>query len=168
MVEEKTFREDLYYRISVIPIEVPPLRQRKEDVPLLANHFLKRFAPAVGREINRIEPQSLARLCEYDWPGNVRQLENAMERAVTLETSSELRVEVPERARAMAASANGSAALTVQVSADGIDFERHIADIEKTLIQNALKQANGVQTKAADLLKVSYRSFRHLLKKYDI
>ena len=168
MVEEKTFREDLYYRISVIPIEVPPLRHRKEDVPLLANHFLKRFAPAVGREINRIEPQSLARLCEYDWPGNVRQLENAMERAVTLETSNELRVEVPERARAMAASANGAGAMTMQVSADGIDFERHIAAIEKTLIQNALKQAGGVQTRAADLLKVSYRSFRHLLKKYDI
>ena len=168
MVEEKTFREDLYYRISVIPIEVAPLRHRKEDIPLLANHFLKRFAPAVGREINRIEPNSLARLCEYDWPGNVRQLENAMERAVTLEAGNELHVEVPERARAMAASANGAGTMTMQISADGIDFERHIADIEKTLIQNALKQAGGVQTKAADLLKVSYRSFRHLLKKYDI
>ena len=93
------------------------------DERKLANHFLKRFAPSVGREINRIEPQSLGRLCDYDWPGNVRPLENAMERAVTLETGSELHVEVPERARAMAASANGAATMTMQVSADGIDFE---------------------------------------------
>ena len=168
MVEEKAFREDLFYRISVIPIEVPPLRQRRDDIPLLANHFLKKFAPIVGREIARIERSSLERMIGYDWPGNVRQLENAMERAVALETTNELHVELPERQKAMAAAATNGAPSTREVPADGVDFEGYIADIEKSLIQSALKQANGVQTRAADLLKVSYRSFRHLVKKYDI
>lgn len=166
MVEEKTFREDLFYRISVIPIEVPPLRDRRDDIPLLANHFLKKFAPIVGRDINRIEKTSLEKMCVYEWPGNVRQLENAMERAVALETTNELHVELPERAKAMAAAANGSA--PIEVTSEGIDFDRYVADIERELISSALKQAGGVQTKAADLLKVSYRSFRHLLKKYDL
>jgi two-component system response regulator PilR (NtrC family) len=168
MVEEKAFREDLFYRISVIPIEVPPLRNRRDDIPLLANHFLKKFAPIVGREIGRIERASLERMIGYDWPGNVRQLENAMERAVALETTNELHVETPERQKAMAAAATNGASSTREVPADGVDFEGYIADIEKSLIQSALKQANGVQTRAADLLKVSYRSFRHLVKKYDI
>jgi len=168
MVEEKAFREDLFYRISVIPIEVPPLRHRRDDIPLLANHFLKKFAPMVAREISRIERASLERMCAYEWPGNVRQLENAMERAVALETSSELHVELPERQKAMAAAATNAATTVREVPSDGVDFEGYIADIEKSLIQSALKQANGVQTRAADLLKVSYRSFRHLVKKYDI
>ena len=168
MVEEKAFREDLFYRISVIPIEVPPLRDRRDDIPLLANHFLKKFAPIVGREITRIERSSLERMIGYDWPGNVRQLENAMERAVALETTNELHVELPERQKAMAAAATNGASSTSEVPADGVDFEGYIADIEKSLIESALKQANGVQTRAADLLKVSYRSFRHLVKKYDI
>lgn len=168
MVEEKSFREDLFYRISVIPIEVPPLRHRRDDIPLLANHFLKKFAPIVGREISRIERSSLERMIGYEWPGNVRQLENSMERAVALETTNELHVELPERQKAMAAAATNGASTVREVPADGVDFEGYIADIEKSLIQSALKQANGVQTRAADLLKVSYRSFRHLVKKYDI
>jgi two-component system, NtrC family, response regulator PilR len=168
MVEEKAFREDLFYRISVIPIEVPPLRHRRDDIPLLANHFLKKFAPIVGREISRIDRGSLERMINYDWPGNVRQLENAMERAVALETTSELHVDLPERQKAMAAAATNGASTVREVPADGVDFEGYIADIERSLIQSALKQANGVQTRAADLLKVSYRSFRHLVKKYDI
>jgi two-component system response regulator PilR (NtrC family) len=168
MVEEKAFREDLFYRISVIPIEVPPLRNRRDDIPMLANHFLKKFAPMVGREIDRIERTSLERMLAYEWPGNVRQLENAMERAVALETSNELHVELPERQKAMAAAATNGASTVREVPADGVDFEGYIADIERSLIESALKQANGVQTRAADLLKVSYRSFRHLVKKYDI
>lgn len=168
MVEEKSFREDLFYRISVIPIEVPPLRHRRDDIPLLANHFLKKFAPIVGREISRIARSSLERMIGYEWPGNVRQLENSMERAVALETTNELHVELPERQKAMAAAATNGASTVREVPADGVDFEGYIADIEKSLIQSALKQANGVQTRAADLLKVSYRSFRHLVKKYDI
>src|SRR5246500_2045074 len=94
-VSDGTFREDLYYRLSVIPIRVPGLRERREDIPLLANHFLKKYAPAAGKSIHDVHAASLEALCGYDWPGNVRQLENTIERAVALETTSELRVELP-------------------------------------------------------------------------
>jgi two-component system response regulator PilR (NtrC family) len=172
MVSEGAFREDLYYRISVIPIEVPPLRDRREDIALLANHFLKKYAPAAGKSILRIAPASLQMLTSYDWPGNVRQLENTIERAVALEAGDELRVELPaERGRARVAAAAGGNHLPHPMStlpADGIDLERYVADIERALIQSALRQSGGVQTRAAEMLKLSYRSFRHLLKKYDI
>lgn len=170
MVSQGTFREDLYYRISVIPIHVPPLRDRSDDIPLLANAFLKRFAPASGKSITRINPASLARLTDYPWPGNVRQLENAIERAVAMESGEELTVELPverQKARAAVAGANGEG-FSASFPSDGMDLETYIAGIEKDLIQSALKQAGGVQTRAADLLKISYRSFRHLLKKYEI
>src|SRR5246127_1574713 len=111
-VAENTFREDLYYRLSVIPVRVPGLRERREDIPLLVNHFLKKYAPAAGKSILRVNPPSLAGLCDYEWPGNVRQLENTVERAVALEMSDQLHVEIPAerpKARAAAASAEGSA-----------------------------------------------------------
>ena len=105
-VAENLFREDLYYRLSVIPIRVPDLRERREDIPLLANHFLKKYAAAAGRSILRINKDSLAALCDYEWPGNVRQLENTIERAVALEMTNELHVELPaERPKARAAAA---------------------------------------------------------------
>jgi two-component system response regulator PilR (NtrC family) len=171
-VAENTFREDLYYRLNVIPVTVPPLRDRREDIPLLANHFLKKYASAAGRKIARVNPGSLDSLCGYDWPGNVRQLENTIERAVALETGEELRVELPvEKSKARAAAAGvgaGSAISSGAVLPDGVDMEKYVADIERTLLQSALTQSNGVQTRAADLLKISYRSFRHLMKKYDL
>jgi two-component system, NtrC family, response regulator PilR len=168
MVAANTFREDLYYRVSVIPIQVPPLRERREDVELLANHFLKKYANAAQKSILRIRPESLEALRKFDWPGNVRQLENTIERAVAMETTGELKVDLAAdqpRARAAAASANGN---YPNVPTDGMDFEKYVADIERSLIESALQQSGGVQTRAAELLKVSYRSFRHLLKKYDI
>jgi two-component system, NtrC family, response regulator PilR len=171
-VAENTFREDLYYRLNVIPIHVPPLRDRKEDVPRLVNHFLKKYAPAAGKSIARVNQQSLAALCGYDWPGNVRQLENTIERAVALETAEELRVELPvERQKARAAAAGigpNGAAISGSVLPEGVDMEAYVADIEKQLLQAALAQSHGVQTKAADVLRISYRSFRHLMKKYDL
>ena len=173
MVQENTFREDLYYRVSVIPIEVPPLRERHDDIPLLANHFLKRFAPAAGKNIIRIDQNCLDDLVGYSWPGNVRQLENTIERSVALELGDVLHVELPaERPRTMAAGAtNGNGTLNgteMQIPPDGLDMERHVADLERQLLLSALKQSNGVQTRAAEVLKLSYRSFRHLMKKYDI
>jgi two-component system, NtrC family, response regulator PilR len=166
MVAENTFREDLYYRISVIPIHVPPLRERREDISLLAAYFLKKYAPAAGKSIVRLSPDSLSALCSYDWPGNVRQLENTIERAVALETTDDLHVQLPaekQKVRAAAAGAGGAS-----LPAEGVDLERYVADIERSLIQSALQRSNGVQTRAAEMLRVSYRSFRHLLKKYDI
>jgi two-component system response regulator PilR (NtrC family) len=169
-VAENVFREDLYYRLNVIPVTVPPLRDRPEDIPLLVNHFLKKYATAAGRKISRVSLTSLESLCGYDWPGNVRQLENTVERAVALETGEELRVELPvekSKARAAAAGVGGSISPGT-VLPDGVDMEKYVADIERNLLQSALSRSNGVQTRAADLLKISYRSFRHLMKKYDL
>ena len=165
MVADKTFREDLYYRVSVIPIQVPPLRDRRDDIELLAVHFLKKYAAAAQKSILRIRPESLAALRSYDWPGNVRELENTIERAVAMEGSQELAVEL-DLARSPVR--NGLPANGVSVTSDGLDFEKYVAGIERSLIESALEQSGGVQTRAAELLKVSYRSFRHLLKKYNI
>jgi two-component system, NtrC family, response regulator PilR len=169
MIANGTFREDLYYRVSVIPIQVPALRERREDVELLANHFLKKYSTAAQKSILRISRESLDALKAFDWPGNVRQLENTIERAVAMETGNELRVDLEAdrpRARAAAASTNGHS--SPDVPSDGIDFEKYVAGVERSLIESALQQSGGVQIRAAELLKVSYRSFRHLLKKYDI
>jgi two-component system response regulator PilR (NtrC family) len=173
LVSENLFREDLYYRLNVIPVQAPPLRERREDVPLLVNHFLKKYAPAAGRNISRVNPASLEALCGYDWPGNVRQLENTVERAVALETGEELHVELPvERAKTRAAAAGAgmheAGSLGSGSLPEDIDMEKYIANIERSLLQSALTQSNGVQTRAADVLKISYRSFRHLMKKYDL
>jgi two-component system response regulator PilR (NtrC family) len=172
-VAENTFREDLYYRLSVIPVTVPPLRDRREDVPLLVNHFLHKYAPAAGKSITRISAGSLASLASYDWPGNVRQLENTIERAVALGAGDELHVDLPaERPRARAAAAgvgvDGVSVVSDGVLPEGMDMEKYVADIERSLLKSALAQSNGVQARAADVLKISYRSFRHLMKKYDL
>jgi len=167
MVADGNFREDLYYRISVIPISVPPLRERREDIPLLANHFLKKFVAASGKSIVRIATHSLEDLQRYEWPGNVRQLENTVERAVALEASDELNVELPaERPKIRVATMSGNG--SIPIPTEGLDMERYVADLERSMLQTALRQSGGVQTRAAELLRLSYRSFRHLAKKYDI
>ena len=172
-VAENLFREDLYYRLSVIPIRVPDLRERREDIPLLANHFLKKYATAANRSILRLHKDALDALCDYEWPGNVRQLENTIERAVALEMTNELHVELPaERPKVRAAAAGASAGTsdigTGAVLPQGVGMEGYVASIERSLLQSALDRSNGVQTKAADLLSISYRSFRHLMKKYEL
>jgi two-component system response regulator PilR (NtrC family) len=168
-VQEGQFREDLYYRLSVIPVEVPPLRDRGDDVILLANHFLKKFAVQMSKNVVRLSPESLTTMKGYDWPGNVRVLENTIERAVAMSTEEELHVELPNAGQsAMPTSTANAGALGVVLPSDGIDLERYIADIEKSLLQSALRRSNGTQTRAAELLKLSYRSFRHMMKKYDI
>ncbi len=179
LVAENAFREDLYYRLSVIPVQAPPLRNRAEDIPLLANHFLKKYAPAAGKSILRFAPQALELLCSYDWPGNVRQLENTIERAVALETTNELHVELPlERPKVRAAAAGAGSgdvfdggavfAGSNAIPSGGLDLEKYVADLERAMLQSALRQSHGVQTRAAELLKLSYRSFRHMMKKYDL
>jgi two-component system response regulator PilR (NtrC family) len=174
-VAENLFREDLYYRLNVIPIRVPPLRERREDIPLLTNHFLKKYASAAGRSILRVHKDSFDSLCDYEWPGNVRQLENTVERAVALEMTDELHVELPAerpKARAAAAAAGTAGAMpeigSAAVLPEGVGMETYVANVERSLLQNALDQSNGVRTRAADLLGISYRSFRHLMKKYEM
>src|SRR6202035_3340133 len=152
-----------YYRLSVIPIRVPDLRERREDIPLLANHFLKKYAAAANRSILRVNKSSLDALCNYEWPRNVRQLENTIERAVALEMNGELHVELPaERPKTRAAAAGvGASGFAAEIAPgavlpQGVGMEVYVADIERTLLQNALDRSNGVQTKAADLLSISY------------
>jgi two-component system, NtrC family, response regulator PilR len=165
MVAENQFREDLYYRISVIPLEIPPLRHRRDDIPLLANHFLSRLNATMKRDIERISEGALKRLETYDWPGNVRELENAMERAFILETSRELTdAFLPDGSSAPA----GSFKVVADLPADGLDLEVYVENIQKGFLEEALRRSNGVQVKAAQLLRMSYRSFRHYLQKYSI
>jgi two-component system response regulator PilR (NtrC family) len=169
-VQDGHFREDLYYRLSVIPVEVPPLRDRGDDIILLANHFLKKFAVHMSKNVVRLSAESLHIMRGYDWPGNVRVLENTIERAVAMSSGDELKVDLPNsRPNAISTTtASTSGAVGIVLPADGIDLERYIADVEKSLLQSALRRSNGVQTRAAEILKLSYRSFRHMMKKYDL
>jgi two-component system, NtrC family, response regulator PilR len=165
------FREDLFYRLSVIPIHVPPLRDRRDDIPLLARHFLERFRKQMEKPIEAISPQAMTRLESYDWPGNVRELENTIERAVALESGPEISVTVlPERIALSKGeeSAASIASSTADFPAEGVDFEAVLAGTEKHYIQAALEKAEGVRTHAAELLKISYRSFRHYAKKHNL
>src|SRR5208283_981859 len=167
------FREDLFYRLSVIPIHVPPLRERRDDIPLLARHFLERFRKQMEKPIESISPQAMIRLESYDWPGNVRELENTIERAVALESGPEISVTVlPERIAVSksesSASAVSSSSNAADFPAEGIDFEAMLAETEKRYLQSALEKAGGVRTQAAELLKISYRSFRHFAKKHSL
>ena len=166
LVSENKFREDLYYRVSVIPLEIPSLRQRKEDIPLLAEHFLKKFNVQMQRSILRVSDEAMHFLEQYDWPGNVRELENTIERAVAFETTEEINVDrLPPKISCLNSAESNEAD---KIPETGIDLERHLADIEKSYIIEALQKTRGVQTKAAELLKMSFRSFRYFVKKYDI
>jgi two-component system response regulator PilR (NtrC family) len=165
------FREDLFYRLSVIPLHVPALRDRREDIPLLARHFLESFRNSMNKKINGISPEAMRRLESYDWPGNVRELENTIERAVALESGQEISLAVlPDRVagNALALSPVLGEQENVQIPAEGIDFERVIAETEKRYLQVALEKSGGVRNQAAEILKISYRSFRHYAKKHAL
>ena len=172
--DENLFREDLYYRLSVIPDSGALRFGNVQRISRCSQAiFLKKYASAAHKSILRLETVSVDALCGYDWPGNVRQLENTIERAVALEASNELHVELPverPKARAAAAAAGGGAPVTGPgyVLPDGIGMETYVAQIEKSLLQNALEHSGGVQVRAADVLGISYRSFRHLMKKYEL
>jgi two-component system, NtrC family, response regulator PilR len=166
------FREDLFYRLSVIPIHLPPLRDRHEDIPLLAREFLERFAKSMNKRIEGIEPETMRRLEVYDWPGNVRELENTIERAVALETGHRVSVEaLPDRVRnhyqesLPHGPSNGNG---VVLPPEGLSLEEHICSVERSYLLAALERSGGVRTRAAELLKMTYRSFRHYAKKYEV
>src|SRR6476661_3354934 len=140
-IAEGRFREDLYYRLSVIPIQVPALRERREDIPLLARHFLESFRKTMEKPINGISPEAMRQLESYDWPGNVRELENTMERAVALESSSEISLRVlPDRIAGSAGlSLSGTPSTPkIEIPPGGLDFEREIADAESRYLKMAL------------------------------
>ncbi len=161
------FREDLYYRIAVLPIHLPPLRDRKEDIPLLALHFLERFAARNERRVPRIAPETLHLLEQYNWPGNVRELENVMERMSTLETGEEIQPQLlPLKVQKLAA-AETVAALPFW-SGESFDLDAYLRDLEKRILMDTLKRFEWNRVKVAEFLKLSYRSLRHKLHTHDI
>ena len=169
MVGEGTFREDLFYRINVIPIRLPALKERAEDIPLLAEHFVARFTAQMGKNISGISGAALACLRAYSWPGNIRELENAMERAVALERTPSILVDsLPEQLRGATTATAGGGAPTESFPDNGFDLEQHVQHIEREYIAEALRRAGGVKVKAAELLGMSFRSFRYYMKKYDL
>ncbi|HEY7801658.1 MAG TPA: sigma-54 dependent transcriptional regulator, partial [Dehalococcoidia bacterium] len=155
MVAEGKFREDLFYRINVIPVHLPPLRERREDIPLLAEHFLEKYREQMGKAIAGITQDACALLETYHWPGNIRELENVLERAVALETTPAI---LPEslpphiRGEAVVEVAGGR---SLALPASGFDLEEHVQQIERDYIAQALQRAGGVQVKAAELLGMS-------------
>ena len=163
-VSEGKFREDLFYRISVIPVRLPPLRDRKEDLEPLARHFTVKSCRQARRPTLRLSPDIMRLLQTHDWPGNVRELENTIEQAVALTPEKEKQLSV-ERVRDAVLS---GVAEEVTLEPEGMDFEQRIAEIEKQYLTQALVRATGVRTKAAELLKMSYRSFRHYASKHQI
>ncbi len=171
-IAEGRFREDLYYRLSVIPIHVPSLRERRDDIPLLARAFLERFRKAMNKPIEGIDAEAMRLLEAHDWPGNVRELENTLERCVALETGPRISAQVlPEKIihPAVASAADGiSSNGNVKIPEGGIDLENRIQEMEKAYIAESLRLSDGVGTRAAELLKMTYRSFRHYSKKYGL
>jgi two-component system response regulator PilR (NtrC family) len=163
MVSANTFREDLYYRISVIPIELPPLRERAEDISELANHFVKKFCESTGRNLS-ISENAMRLLERYSWPGNVRELEHTIERAVALERTDSIE---PERLPEKISNYNPfRVADAMEFPEEGINLTAHLDQLEKTYVLEALRRTGGNQTNAAELLRLSVRSLRHLLDKH--
>ena len=162
LVQQKRFREDLFYRLQVIPVRTPPLRERREDIALLANHFMERFAHRMGKRVTRIADDALQLLQRYSWPGNVRELENVIERAVALESSDAI---LPERLPESIQSPSRSEPLPK--IGNGFSFDAYLISLESRLLAEALEQAHGDRTQAARLLGVSARSLRYLIQKHS-
>jgi two-component system response regulator PilR (NtrC family) len=165
MVKDGSFREDLFYRISVIPIELPPLRERSDDVKQLVEHFIEKFCVQAGRTLS-ITPKALTLLEGYSWPGNVRELEHTIERAVALERTDSIQ---PERLPEQITNYNPARiASAFDLPAEGLNIAAHLEHLEKTYVLEALQRTGGNQTRAAELLHLSVRSLRHLLDKHGI
>ena len=175
-VADGRFREDLYYRLNVISVRLLPLRERREDVPLLAQHFVVKYARQMGKPVRGLSAAALASLERHQWPGNIRELENAIERATALEQTGTIQEEsLPEHVRrggdpAFEGTGPGEHGLKTspRLPEAGINLEAHVASIERELIAQALDRADGVKTHAAELLGMSFRSFRYYAKKYQL
>ena len=168
MVAKNTFRQDLFYRLNVIGIKSPPLRDRSEDIPLLANHFLKKYNDKLNKQIQTISVEAMDILKKYNYPGNVRELENMIERTVALEAGSTI---LPESLPPMVNTTSGrkmASSNEIEIGDDGLDLDKVIGQIEKELLIKAIHASNGVKKKAAKLLKISFRSMRYRVEKYSL
>jgi two-component system response regulator PilR (NtrC family) len=163
-VRQGTFREDLYYRINVIEIELPPLRERADDIPLLVDHFIAKHAQELGKPVDGISEAAMDILLDHPFPGNVRELENVIERAVALCHGSVVETESlpPTLSKPMAS------AKTTRIPPEGIDLDAVVNDYERTLLDEALRASGGVKKRAAQLVGVSFRSFRYRLEKLGL
>ncbi|MCX6549498.1 MAG: sigma-54 dependent transcriptional regulator [Acidobacteria bacterium] len=165
MMDEGRFREDLYYRLHVITIQLPALRQRKEDIPLLVQHFLQKYGQENGKPTLELAPDALDLLVDYDWPGNVRELENAIERAVVLTPGSRIDVDlIPEQVRRKPTFQIPQ----ITVPPEGLSLKDVVTDFEKRLIESTLDNAGGVQKRAAELLRIKPTTLNEMIKRYDI
>ncbi len=174
LVAEGSFREDLYYRMNIVPIDLPPLRGRKEDIPLLAAHFIARFGRRMKRPVQGITDEAMTALVRHDWPGNVRELENTIQRAVALLGDRD-RIDLPDitildrmRPRTDVTAPPAAAPDSTTLPPDGIDLDARLAEIEKAYLTQALERTGGHLTKAAQILKISLRSLRYKMDKYDM
>src|SRR3954468_14973566 len=159
MVSEGKFQEDLFYRLNVIPIEIPPLRERRDDIPSLVEHFIRKHAQRVGRRIERLEDSVMTGLQQYDWPGNVRELENTIERAVVLSTGTAITARAISVLGATAPQTSGLPSLKLR---------QNIEWVERETIRRALESARGVKKDAAELMGISQRALSYYLAKYRI
>jgi two-component system response regulator PilR (NtrC family) len=164
MVRERRFREDLFYRIAVIPIRMPALREKPEDIPPLAEHFLEKYRATMNKPVKGISEAAMEALESYSWPGNVRELENVIERAVALELGE---VILPDSLpRDVRSGKRGSNDVDVILPESGVDLDKHLEELRSRFMLEALERSGGVQTRAADLLGMTFRSFRYFAKKY--
>jgi two-component system response regulator PilR (NtrC family) len=162
-VKEKLLREDLFYRLSVIPIYIPPLRERRPDIPLLAQHFLERFRREMASPVTKISSDAMARLERYGWPGNVRELENVIERAVALETTPEI---LPERLpESLLAIEDRPVPQTLR---EGFHLDDYLLSVEADLVRRALDQASGDRGTTSKLLGINARALRYLIAKHGL
>jgi DNA-binding NtrC family response regulator len=165
MMDEGKFREDLFYRLHVISIQLPPLRDRKDDIPLLVRHFLHKYGDENHKPDLELLPDALDLLAEYDWPGNVRELENVVERAVVLAAGPKIGTElIPEHVK----KAPSFQLPQFVLPPEGISFKDVITDFEKRLIESTLEAAGGVQKRAAELLHIKPTTLNEMIKRYDI
>ena len=165
-VQEGILREDLFYRLNVIPIQLPPLRERREDIPLLVAHFLQKFSKELGKDVRGVTPEAMAVLERYRWPGNIRELENVLERAIVLGAGDMLGIDaLPESVRR---ERPVKGLESVDLPEEGLDLEATLDAIESRYLQRALDRTSGVQTKAAELLKMTFRQFRYKLQKHHM
>ena len=164
-INDGTFREDLYYRLNVIPIHLPPLRERKDDIPLLTTHFIEKYSREFGKEIKTISTYAMGLLMDYPFPGNIRELENIIERSVALETSN---IILPENLVLAKDVSREITAVDSEIPEMGINLNEEVAKFERQLIEKALQKTNGSKTKAAELLHVSIDSLSYRLKRLDI
>jgi two-component system response regulator PilR (NtrC family) len=168
MIREGSFREDLFYRLNVVRLEMPPLRDRRPDIPLIARHFLFRFGDEMGKSIEDFAPEAMEALLAHDYPGNVRELENIVERAVTFETEAHIHLENLPPALVRQGEDLGPPTTRVALPDEGLNLDGLLAGLERSLLGQALKRTGGHRTEAAKLLGITFRSIRYKLDKYDL